>query len=127
MESEERKMAKERESGFLSKEAVFTTDDIKMAVVDCPEWGGKVKIKGLTVPERAEVVEASKKSDGDMDSTMFALMSIVIGSVEPKFELVDLDKLKKKSFGVIDRIAKAIYEVSGIVFEEQAKAELKKK
>ena len=39
---------------LLSKEQILESADIKMDVVDCPEWGGEVRIKALTLAQVQE-------------------------------------------------------------------------
>ncbi len=40
------------QNGYLSREAILSTEDIITEDVDVPEWGGKVRVKSMTGLER---------------------------------------------------------------------------
>jgi len=109
---------------------IFQTSDIREEEMGIPEWGVKVKIKGLTGTQRAVTMKASMASDGTPDlKKMYAHMVVYgvhhIESGAPIFKLADMSPLMdNKSGGVIERIAMTVSRISGL--EQAGAASLEK-
>jgi hypothetical protein len=73
-------------SGFLTAEMIFAAPDIETEDVFVPQWGGKVRIKGMTAAERDRFEES----------------------------IFDIDKLGAKSAAAMDLLFAAAQRVSGI-------------
>ena len=144
---------KRYESGFhsymgvqdmiLSKEQIFQAQDIATDVVTCPEWGGDVTIRALTLAQAQEWRRSSltktviRDKDGkpsteyivDHDKLLTSDVRLMITACvdqagNPLFTRDDIDALMKKSPGPVTRIVKAIVEISGLradVIEETEK------
>ena len=98
---------------YLDARSVLSADDFQYADVDCPEWGGSVRVRGLTAGERSSVQRKIKVNDQqDLEVTV-----VIFGTVDQNgdrlFTKNDRDQLKQKSNAVITRIAKRILELSG--------------
>lgn len=98
---------------YLDARAVLSADDFQYADVDCPEWGGSVRVRGLTAGEQAIVSKKVQAKDtGDLAVTIM-IMGCVDENGERIFDKADRDTLKKKANQVVDRIARKILELSG--------------
>ncbi len=96
----------------LTREQVLAADDLRTEWVDVPEWGGALKVRGLSVAEVNHIVNLSTRK-GKLETMQSALFTFVRGVVEPHFDDADIDDLKKKS-AVVLRVVKEINRVSGI-------------
>ena len=102
---------------MLSKEAILNADDLKTEVVDVPEWGGEIIIRGLTGKTR-EVFEtiASEQSTSDASNirASMAALSIVDEAGALMFTNQDVIKLGEKSYIALDRVFKAAKKLNGL-------------
>lgn len=101
----------------LTRDAILARDDIARAVVECPEWGGTVTVRGLTLAERN-----SFKGVSEEDAALKALILCMIDAKtgKPLFSAEDIAALGEKSPAVIDRLSQKILELSGIGQDAQA-------
>lgn len=95
----------------LTRDAILGRVDIARGKVECPEWGGSLTVRGLTLAERNSLV--------DCDDTTAPLRAIVMCAIDPKtgnriFEAEDEETLGQKNPEVIDRLARKIMELSGL-------------
>lgn len=88
--------------------------------LDLPELGAgaKVRIKPITLGEREELISGS---NGGKDPTTFTVLTIIKGLVRPALPLTAVVELKTGNPVVMDKIAKAIWSISGMAPQEQVK------
>ena len=98
---------------FLSKNAILSSDDFKYATVSCPEFGGDIRVRGLTAAEQAKIARMVNDKRTDDIAVVVTIMGCVDENGERIFDSSDKDALKAKSYAVLDRIAKKILELSG--------------
>lgn len=99
---------------YLTAESILNADDFRYADIDCPEWGGTVRVRSLSGGQRSIITQrVQDKELEDLEETL-AVMGCVNEDGERIFTNKDVDKLKKKSNTPIARIAKKIMELSGI-------------
>ena len=108
---------------YLDARSVLSADDFQYADVDCPEWGGSVRVRGLTAGERSSVAWKLKDNNQqDLEVTV-----VIFGTVDENgdrlFNKNDRDQLKQKSNNVITRIARKILELSGSDDDSVAEAQ----
>lgn len=103
---------------ILTREKILEAQDIQTAIVDVPEWGGSLKVKGLTVGELNHIIKLSTRK-GELDTMTSAIFTFVRGVEDPKFTDLDVDDLKKKS-AVVLRVVKEINRLSGITEDPSA-------
>lgn len=99
---------------LLSIEQIKAAVDLSVVEMEIPEWGGSIKVGALSVEERDELILSctdNGRADGTLDSQKFMRKLAVLGSREPK--LTD-EIIARKNFGVIDKIAKKVLELSGM-------------
>ena len=99
---------------YLTAESILSADDFRYADVDCPEWGGMVRVRSLSGGQRSVITQrVQDKELEDLEETL-TVMGCVNEDGERIFTNKDIEKLKKKSNTPIARIAKKIMELSGI-------------
>ncbi len=98
---------------ILSVDDILAAADLAEETVDVPEWGGAVKVKGLT---RAQVYELREKSKvaGKFDAARADMLTLLAGIVEPKFTEDQGPILMRKSAAATERISSAIGRLSGM-------------
>ncbi len=98
---------------FLNKTAILSADDFKYATVACPEWGGDIRVRGLTAAEQATIARKVNDKKTEDIAVVVTIMGCVDENGERIFDNGDKDALKVRSYAVLDRIAKKILELSG--------------
>jgi len=108
-------------SEFLTIDQILAANDLPTEVVEVPEWGGRVKVQGLsrasydaiakaaevTVPATGPGQQAGTKRDDDKFSDLLFLACVV----EPKFTDEHIPALRNKSLGALNRVYQAIGRV----------------
>jgi hypothetical protein len=108
-------------SEFLSVEQILAANDLPSEIVDVPEWGGRVKIQGLsrasydaiakaaevTVPATGPGQQATTRRDDDKFSDLLFVACVV----EPKFTTEHIPALRGKSLGALNRVYQGIGRV----------------
>jgi hypothetical protein len=106
---------------FLTVDAILSAADLPSEVVQVPEWGGAVKVQGLsraaydaiakaaevTVPATGPGQVAGTKRDDDKFSDLLFLACVV----EPQFTDEHIPALRGKSLGALNRVYQAIGRV----------------
>src|SRR5262245_42675456 len=110
--------------GFLSKEQILKSDDLKHEDVEVPEWGGKVRVRELTACDRERFergVSAAgnnpvgiSKQLGDLRASLVASCLRDPNTNERLFGDSDVAKLNEKSSLVISRLFTICTRLSGI-------------
>ena len=107
--------------GFLTKERILAVDDIVTEDVDVPEWGGTVRVRGLSGVER-DAFEASmierrgKKVETNLTNLRAKLVaaSVVDEKGSRLFSDADVKALGAKSAAGLDRVYDVAQRLSGI-------------
>ncbi len=112
--------------GFLSRDAIFTCEDLTTEIVDVPSWGGKVKVRALTGDE-VDAYQKSRlvlKGDSQEVNTRQARAQLVLmGAVDANGNRLfntkgDLEKLGRKSNKGLEKVADVIARLSGLKKED---------
>ena len=107
---------------FLSKSVILAAEDQRYDSVSCPEWGGDVRVRGLTAYEQSYVA----KLIGDEKKNEVTLKVVQFGCVDEEgnklFSADDLPQLRTKSYAVIERLGKRILELTGLGDQEEIEA-----
>lgn len=98
---------------FLTIDAILAAPDVKEDVVDVPEWGGRVKVRGLTKAKQQELREAATVN-GELQQSKLELGMIAACMAEPQVTMDQTEQLRAKLAGPVDRILQAILTVSGL-------------
>jgi hypothetical protein len=106
---------------YLSKDHILKAEDRKYQDVDCPEWGGTVKVQSLSAAER-DAFEVSimtgkgKNRDVNLKNlrAKLVIMTAVGEDHVPLFTELDVVSLGQKSAAAMDRVFTAAQKLSGL-------------
>jgi hypothetical protein len=124
---------------LLNRDQVFAANDVKTEDVECPEWGGTMRVRGLTGKERGQLermFSSAKKGSGALDMgtdkngpdwgswrAWLVSRAAVDENGKPVFSVTDIQKLGERSAAPIDRVSAAIMALSGIGATDQEEME----
>lgn len=104
--------------GYLTKDAILAADDLPAEDVEVPEWGGTVRVRGLTGTERDrfEFAMAAAKDRPDRVDVRAQVVGrcIVDENGERLFTDKELVKLGSKSGAALDRVFDVVRGLSGM-------------
>jgi hypothetical protein len=89
----------------LTFEQIERADDLERGVVDVPEWGGSVEVRGLTAGEWAKAQEELEGEEADA-------FLVSCGVVDPPLSQEQAAKLREKSAPAIMAVHGAILRCS---------------
>jgi len=104
------------------RDQILAKQDIPSEMVDVPEWGVKVEVRGMTGAERTRIMDKATQTAGDVN-LQFVYPEIVIATAfdpesgEQVFKPNDRDALLAKSATALDRIAAVGMRLSGFTAE----------
>jgi len=99
-------------SDYLSREEILTADDLGEEDVDCPEWGGKVRIRGMSEAKRQHISKTAT-INGEIDSEKLARLLFIHGVINPEFDDSDYEALGKKSSAALQRVVVSVLKING--------------
>lgn len=110
---------------LLSKSAILAAADLPAKTVDVPEWGGAVRVRGLTGAER-DAFEASiltgkgKDRDVVLVNLRAKLVAMCIVDADGKriFDDADAALLGAKSAAALQRVFDEASRLSGLTAED---------
>jgi hypothetical protein len=110
---------------LLTRKQILEAQDIQTKTVEVPEWGGSVKVQGMTGVDRdAFEAEIIKQKGKDFSVNMqnirakLVAVSLVNGDGKRIFNDKDVTALGKKSAAALDRVFSVAQELSGISTED---------
>lgn len=113
---------------FLSRDQILSAVDITTEDVEVPEWGGTVRVKGLSGAERDRVEAAmmsartskgkSRQVNTDNFRARLVAASIVDADGARMFRDTDVKALGEKSAAALDRVMTAAMRLSGLNDED---------
>ncbi len=119
------------EKRFLTREDILRAQDLPVEEVHVPEWGGWVRVRGLTAEERdrfeASILEGQgKHTRVKMENIRARLVALtVVDEVGHRlFSDEDVAALAKKSAAAVQRVFDVAMRLSGLT--EEAVEELAK-
>lgn len=106
---------------FLSKTDIIDADDVQYEEIDVPEWGGRVRVKGLSGTERDSFEESLHTGKGKARRVSLAnfraklaVRTVVDGDGRRVFEDSDYGLLGAKSASGLAKIAELASRLSGL-------------
>jgi hypothetical protein len=110
---------------LLSREQILETDDRKYEVVECPEWGGAVRLRSITGAQRdsyEQSVMQTSGADRKLNLRNARAKLIVLCAVDADgrsmFTADDLGALGRKNAAPIDRLFDACRKLAGMSAED---------
>ena len=102
------------------RDALLNAQDIQSEIVDVPQWGVKIEVRGMTGKARANFLRSVTVKDGQTDMERF-YPQLIIGTAhdpetgEPVFTLADREALNEKSGAALEVLAQAAMRLSGLI------------
>lgn len=111
--------------GFLTREQIVDADDVEYAEVDCPEWGGTVRLKSIRGKQRDAYEQSLIQERGgsrQMNLLNARAKLIVLCAVDEAGALLfnpdDLNMLGRKNAKPLDRLFDACRKLAGLSEED---------
>lgn len=98
---------------YLNADSILHADDFVYADVECPEWGGTVRIRSLSGAQRVTLKKAIDAGQDDIDE-MLCVMCIVDEDGNRILNRSQIGELSKKNTKAITRVAIKALEISGM-------------
>jgi hypothetical protein len=98
---------------YLTAENILQSEDFAYADVECPEWGGTVRVRSLSGAQRVTLKKAIDAGQSDIDE-MLCVMCIVDADGNRIFNKSQIAELSKKNTKAISRVAIRVLEISGM-------------
>lgn len=103
---------------MLTKEQILARNDLPTEIVEIQEWGGSVKLRGLSAGEREALEQEVTNKQGKVETknlrAKLLVRSIVNENNEKIFTEADIDALNTKSSFVIDKLFLAAQRLNGM-------------
>ena len=99
---------------LLTVEEVLDAPDVEEKVIPVPEWGGTIKVAGLSLDAVMSLRAESRGTDGKPDPLRMTMLMLIASVVEPKFSPEHIERLRQKSAGAMMRVIKEVSALSGI-------------
>lgn len=110
------------EPRLLTAQEIIDAADITSEVVPVPEWGGAVKLHGLSLDDVMDLRKQASDGKGEVDAGRMAVL-LLVASCEVEFTPEQVEALRKKAAGPITRLIKRASELSGIDEDSMKDAE----
>lgn len=88
----------------LSKHSILAADDLKVRMIDVPEWGGQVGVKVISGTARDKFESFYSEKNMDNFRVRFLAEALCDEKGEKLFTDADVEDLGKKSSIVINRL-----------------------
>jgi len=106
---------------LLTREAILSAQDVATDYVDVPEWGGTVKVRGLTGRARDSLEARFANEQGVVSSNKagdfraaFVALSIVDDTDRLLFSEADIEGLGEKSSTALQRVFETAIRLSAV-------------
>jgi len=104
---------------MLLRDKILAAKDIQDEVVDVPEWGVKLLVRGLTGRQRARLLQNAVDANGNVDLERIYPELVIYSVYDPEtgeqvFKPADRDALADKSGAALERIAQVAMRLSGL-------------
>ncbi len=107
----------------LTLDEILASSDLVEKVVQVPEWGGEVLVRGFSKARQQALRREATDAEGNLDSDKVEMLMFCYGVVDPEIQPEAYLQLREKNAGVIDRVLKVILEISGLGPEALAEAQ----
>ena len=102
---------------MLSREQIINAVDLPELVMDVPEWGGSIKLRGITAGQMIDL--------SDVDKAQFAARLLAVSLVDetgsPLFAPGEIAVLMSKNHAVIQRLTAAAIKLNSMAAEDAEK------
>lgn len=105
---------------YLTLEQLIAVDDRAYEDVYVPEWGGNVRLKGLTKQEQLDIRREALVG-GEVDPGRVEMLALVKCLEEPALTSEQVGVLMTKQAAVVNRLLKRVAVLAGLNEEEAQK------
>lgn len=105
----------------LTKEQILGADDLKVEIVNVPEWGGEVHVRSMTAADRDEYEQsmvASRGPDENANMRNIRARLVVVCAVDEAgkrlFADADIDALGAKGAKAVQRVFKVASRLNAL-------------
>lgn len=103
---------------LLNKQQILGANDIPSEVIEVPQWGGSVKVRGMTAGERDFFEEMIRTKGLSALRASLAAMCIIDDDGKRIFTNKEMDALGEKSAEALDIVVAAASRLSGLTPED---------
>ena len=103
---------------LLTKADILGVSDLPTEIVDVPQWGGKVKVRGMNAGERDKFEDQIRRQGMSNLRALLASLTIIDESGKRLFTDAEITKLAEKSAGALDVIVEVASRLSGLLDED---------
>ncbi len=110
---------------YLSRDDILSAEDREYAEVDCPEWGGTVRLRSISGMQRDAYEQSLMEHRGksrEMNLRNARAKLIILCAVDAEgrrlFTEADLQALGRKNAKPLDRLFDACQKLAGISSED---------
>lgn len=108
------------------RDAILAAEDIRHEIVEVPEWGVSVEVRGLTAKARADLLQNAQDGRGGISLAKAYPMLVIACCYDPEsgapvFDPADREALENKSGAALERVALAAARLSGLDSEAEAR------
>jgi len=110
---------------LLTRDQILDADDVEFADVSCPEWGGTVRVRGLTGAERDEFeLDISRIRGSEVELRLqnarakLVARSCIDDTGQRLFTDTDVTRLGHKSAKALNRVWGVARRLSGLTAED---------
>src|SRR5690348_975008 len=107
---------------LLSVADIAAAEDIEEEIISIPEWGGEVKVRGLSRREVKEITRLATKKNGavtTIDSGIFEKGIVFYGLAHPQITEAEYEVLLNKSAGGLQKVVDAVMRLSKLSDSEE--------
>jgi len=104
--------------GLLTREQILSADDVKTEIVPVPEWGGEVRVRGMTGLERDRFEAKAVDEDFENVRAAYAAATIIDEDGNNLFDAEDITELGDKSSSALQRVLLVAQRISGVTDRE---------
>jgi nitrogen-specific signal transduction histidine kinase len=102
-------------SKILTIDAILAATDLEVKVVEVSEWGGSVKVKGMTKREQQQLrKQATDPLTGQIDPDRMEILMLAHCLAEPLVTIEQAEQLAQKSATAFDKVLTAVMDVTGL-------------
>jgi len=117
------------------REQILNSEDTITELVDIPEWGVTVAVKGMTIAQQQQFTKSVRKRTGSktsfqLDDDKFVIQLLIRSAFDPDtdkpvFEQADASALAGKSTKAVGRISTVALRLSGFSDDDEVEDDLK--
>lgn len=101
------------------RDSILTTVDIQSKLVEVPEWGVTLEVRGMTAGDRMALTELAMGEGGTVRLSVLYPWLVVSSTFDPEtgervFSDEDVEAVKTKAGSAVERLATAAMELSGM-------------